>query len=124
MMRAAKLVRQLYEAYQARDWEASAALLHGEAVVEMPATAERLVGRENVLEFQRRYPEPWGDLSVLRIIGEGDTAAAEIEIVAPEDTFRMAAIWRSADGLLRDGVEYWVTVGGDEPPPTREPARS
>ena len=122
MMSAADAVRRLYEAYQARDWAAAAELIHEEAAVEMPATGERLTGRTGVVDFQRAYPEPWGDLSVLRVVGEGDTAAAEIEVIAPEATFRMAAFWRSEGGLLRDGAEYWITVGGEEPPPNREHA--
>ena len=121
-MSAAELVRRLYEAYHARDWDSAAALVHAGAVLEMPATRERLAGRAGVIDFQRTYPEPWGDLSVLRIVGEGDTAVAEIEVVAPDATFRMAAFWQLEDGLLRDGVEYWITVGGEEPPPTREHA--
>ena len=121
-MSAAELVRRLYKAYGARDWDSAAARVHEDAVLEMPATRERLHGRDGVIGFQRAYPEPWGDLSVLRVVGEGDTAAAEIEVVAPDATFRMAAFWRREDGLLRDGVEYWITVGGDEPPPTREHA--
>ena len=121
-MSAAELVQRLYEAYQARDWDAAAELVHEDAVVEMPATSERLTGGAGVIDFQRAYPEPWGDLSVLRVVGEGDTAAAEIEVVAPDATFRMAAFWRSEGGLLRHGAEYWITVGGEEPPPNREHA--
>jgi ketosteroid isomerase-like protein len=121
-MSAAELVRRLYEAYQARDWGTAAALLHPDAELEMPATSERLSGRSGVIDFQRAYPEPWGDLSVLGVVGEGDTAAAEIEVVAPDATFRVAAFWRSEDGLLREGAEYWLTVGGEEPPPTRKRA--
>jgi ketosteroid isomerase-like protein len=121
-MSAAELVGRLYEAYQARDWDAAAELVHEEAVVELPATRERLAGRAGVIGFQRSYPEPWGDLSVRRVVGEGDAAAAEIDVVAPDATFRMAAFWRAEGGLLRDGVEYWITVGGEEPPPNRERA--
>ena len=123
-MSAAELVRTLYQAYQARDWEAASALVHEDAVLEMPATRERLSGRSGVIDFQRAYPEPWGDLSVLRVVGEGDTAAAEIEVLALDATFRMAAFWRAEGGLLREGAEYWITVGGEEPPPTRERASS
>lgn len=121
-MSAAELVRKLYEAYQARDWESAAALVHEDAVLEMPATGERLSGRAGVIDFQRAYPELWGDLAVLRVVGQGDTAAAEIEVVAPDATFRLAAFWRAEGELLRDGAEYWITVGGEEPPPTRERA--
>jgi ketosteroid isomerase-like protein len=120
---AVELVRRLYEAYQARDWDTAARFLHEKATVAMPATAERLDGREGVIDFQRAYPEPWGDLSVLQVLGDEEHAAAEVEVVAADDTFRMAAFWRTADGMLRDGVEYWVTVGGEEPPPERQAAR-
>jgi hypothetical protein len=42
------LVRGLYEAYQDRDWELAATFLHQEAVLDMPATAERFFGREAI----------------------------------------------------------------------------
>ncbi|HET9509500.1 MAG TPA: nuclear transport factor 2 family protein [Gaiellaceae bacterium] len=121
-MSTAELTRQLYEAYGRRDWERAALFLHEDAVLEMPATRERLAGRDGVIAFQRDYPEPWGELSVLRAVDAGDTAAAEVEVVASDATFRLAAFWRSHDGLLREGVEYWVTVGGEEPPPSRRRA--
>jgi ketosteroid isomerase-like protein len=116
-------VEALYTAYQARDWAAAERYLHPDAVVAMPATAERLDGRPAVLGFQRDYPEPWGDLAVRRVVGGPEQAAAEIEVVAPDgQVYAMAAFWRQDDGLLRDGVEYWVTVGGDQPPPGRPTA--
>ena len=122
-MDAVAQVKALYEAYQDRDWDRAAGYLHPGAVVEMPATGERLDGREHVLEFQRSYPEPWGALTVRRALGGAQVAAAEIEIVDPDgQRFGMAAFWRQHDGLLRDGVEYWVTVGGDRPPPGRPTA--
>lgn len=121
-MSAGARVRELYEAYQARDWARAARLLHEDAVVEMPATAEVLRGRDGVVAFQRDYPEPWGELSVLRVLEDGDDAAAVVEVVAETETFRLAAFWRLSDGLLHEGVELWVTVGGEEPPPGRAAA--
>ena len=113
----------LYAAYQARDWARAAGCLHPDAVVAMPATGERLDGRDGVLDFQRSYPEPWGVLTVLRVLGGPQECAAEVEIVGPEgQVFRMAAFWRQRDGLLHDGVEYWVTVGSERPPPGRPTA--
>ena len=116
---AAELVRSLYERYQDRDWAAAAGLLHPQAEVSMPATAEHLVGGDAVLALQVDYPEPWGDLTVLRVVGDpaAAPAVAEIEIAGPAGTFRCAAFWDVRDGRLHRGVEYWVTVGGEEPPP-------
>jgi ketosteroid isomerase-like protein len=118
-MAATDLVRKLYEAYQRRDWNGAAELLHLDATLDMPATRERLTSREEVIDFQRDYPEPWGDLTVLRVLGGADEACAEVEIVAAEHTFRLAAFWSAEDELLRDGIEYWVTVGGEQPPSGR-----
>ena len=112
------LVRALYESYQARDWSTAGELLHPDAQLRMPATAEVHDGRDAVLALQEHYPEPWGELSVLRLVADGgDTAVAEIEIVGPSDVFRCAAFWEVRDGRLHRGVEYWITVGGDEPGP-------
>jgi hypothetical protein len=114
------LARRLYEAYQDRDWQRAGSLLHPKAVVEMPATSERLVGREEILSFQRHYPEPWGVLTVERVISDAETEAAEISVVDPSgQRFCLAAFWRRDEELLHTGVEYWVTPGGEEPPPSR-----
>ena len=111
------MARALYTAYQARAWARAETYLHRDAVVDLPATGERLVGREQVLRFQREYPEPWGELVVLRALGDASSAAAEVQIRAPDgDVFRMAAVWALRDGLLGSGTEYWVDPGGRPPP--------
>ena len=115
-----ELVRALYEAYQDRDWARAATFLHPEVVLDMPATAERLEGRDAVVAFQRWYPEPWGVLAVLRVLEELEGAAAEISVVDGQgQRFACSAFWRSRDALLIEGTEYWITVGGDTPPPHR-----
>lgn len=118
-MDAGSLIRGLYEAYQARDWVRAQDFLDPGAVVDLPATTERLVGRPEVLRFQREYPEPWGDLSVRRVVSAGEAAAAEIEIRGPDGVFRMAAFWEAGGGLLRRGTEYWIDPGGQPPPGRR-----
>lgn len=121
LMSADQSLRWLYEAYQDRDWDRARDFLHPAAVVVLPATSERLDGRDHVIGFQRRYPEPWGDLAVLRVIGGEMSAAGEIEVRAPSAAFRMAAFWETRDGLLWRGTEYWVDLGGT-PPAGREHA--
>jgi hypothetical protein len=117
---AVSLVSGLYEAYQDRDWVRAARLLCLEAVVDMPSTAERLVGREAVIAFQSSYPEPWGVMAVKRELSDAEGAAAEVSVVDPSGSrFALAAFWRSQEGLLFRGVEYWVTVGAESPPAGR-----
>ena len=115
-MDAPDLARALYEAYQARDWSRAQISLHPDAVLRMPATSERLAGREEVIRFQREYPEPWGELVVLRAVGDAKAAAVEVEVRAAAGVFRMAAFWDVRDGLLASGTEYWVDPGGSPPP--------
>ncbi len=123
--RAGELVRLLYGAYQRRDWAAAAALLDPAAEVDMPATAERLVGREAILAFQSGYPEPWGELTVTAVVPGETTAAAEVLVVDPAgQRYGMAAIWQASRGVLLRGAEYWVTVGGDHPPASRDASPS
>lgn len=120
MVEAVELVRSLYESYQDRDWERAAGFLHPRVVLDMPSTAERLEGREAVIDFQRHYPEPWGDLIVLRVLADAEGAAAEVRIVDPSGpTFALAAFWRCDEDLLGHGVEYWLEVGAGLPPPGR-----
>jgi ketosteroid isomerase-like protein len=111
-------VRRVYEAYQARDWQSAESMMHPDVMLKMPATRERLAGRVQVIGFQRDYPEPWGDLAVLQVVGGADTTVAEVEVQAPGSIFRMVAFWQFRDGLLWRGTEYWVTVG-EEPPSDR-----
>jgi hypothetical protein len=119
-MDAVLLVRGLYEAYQARDFDLATRFLHPGAALDMPATAERLLGRDAIIGFQRDYPEPWGVMSVGRVLSDTEGASAEIGIVAPTgERFALAAFWSLHDELLHRGVEYWVTVGGELPPETR-----
>jgi hypothetical protein len=117
------LVRGLYERYQARDWSGAEQLLHPDAELEMPATAEHLTGRDQVIDLQRNYPEPWGDLGVLRVLADGGSAVAELQVIAYDAEFRCAAFWVVQDDVLHRGVEYWITVGGEEPPPNRGASR-
>lgn len=77
------------------------------------------MGRDRIIGFQENYPGLWGDLTVLRVVSaHGDrTAVAEIEIVSPAEVIRCAAFWQKHEEQLHRGVEYWVTVGGEQPPP-------
>jgi ketosteroid isomerase-like protein len=114
------LVRRLYQSFQDRDWLLAADLLHPEATLDLPATAERLEGRETILAFENSYPEPWGVLTLRRVLTDDFGAAVEADVIDPDgQRFSFAGIWRMRDGLLHQGVEYWVSVGAEGPPQHR-----
>jgi hypothetical protein len=89
----ADLVRALYERYQARDWSAAEELLDPGVHLWMLATSEVLSGRDSVLGLQVDYPEPRGELRVLRVVGDGGSGAAvEVEITGLEQVFRCGVL--------------------------------
>ncbi len=116
---AAEVVRALWERFEARDWEGAGRLLHPALVVEWPATAERFRAAADYLAMNRAYPEPWGHIRVLKVVSEGDRAAALVAIDAPGTGFRCAGFYHVVDGRIVHATELWVTEGGEQPPPER-----
>jgi ketosteroid isomerase-like protein len=114
----AAVVRRLFELFQARRWDDAAALLHPGLVVDWPATGERFVGPERFIGMNRAYPEGW-TIVVDRVLAVGSEVASEVTVTHDGETFVDAAFWTVEDGLVRRGVEYWVHVGADVPPPWR-----
>ena len=111
----ADVVRGLWEAMQARDWARAADLVDQDVVVEWPVSRERMTGRENYVAVNREYPEGW-EIRVLRVIGAGDQAASEVEVL--HDTlgvFRAASFFTVSGGRITRGTEYWTGFGADEP---------
>ena len=79
MADAGGLVRSVYEAHGRRDRDASAQrLVDADAVYELPRTGEGVEAGPAVLDDQRAYLEPLGELSLLRVIAKGQEATAEI----------------------------------------------
>ena len=115
----ADVVRGLWEAMQARDWAGAADLVDQDAVVEWPVSRERMIGRDNYVAVNREYPEGW-EIRVLRVIGAGDQAASEVEVLhGTLGVFRAASFWTVSDGRVTRATEYWTGFGADEPMPGR-----
>jgi ketosteroid isomerase-like protein len=115
----ADVVRDLWEAMQARDWAGAAGLVHEDVVVEWPVSRERITGRENYVAVNQEYPAGW-QIRVLRVIGDGDQAASEVEVVHETlGVFRAASFWTVSEGRVTRGTEYWTGFGADEPLPGR-----
>ncbi|MGH3030854.1 MAG: nuclear transport factor 2 family protein [Gaiellaceae bacterium] len=110
----AEPVRLLFESMEARDWEAAAAQLHEEVVVDYPHTGERIRGRESFMAIQR-YPEG-GHIHVLRVVAAGDTAVSEVRVDHGETTYYCAGFNGLRGGRIYAGTEYWVEARSEEPP--------
>lgn len=114
-----KIVQELWDRMQARDWAGLGDLLADDLVVEWPVSGERIVGRENYVTINAEYPEGWA-INVLRIVAEGEVVVSEVEV--PHDTMgvhRVASFWTVRDGKIVDGREYWTNLGSDPSPEWR-----
>lgn len=113
------MVRALWDRMQARDWTGVGELLADDVVVEWPASAERIVGRDNYVKINAEYPEGWS-IRVLRVVASGDTVVSEVEV--PHEgmgVHRVASFWTVRDGRIADGREYWTALGQDPSPQWR-----
>ena len=62
--------------YGGRDEDRAHAIYHDDAVLELPQSGERFVGKSNFLTWRKRYPAKL-DFRIRRITGEGDLWVAE-----------------------------------------------
>ncbi|AXO33765.1 nuclear transport factor 2 family protein [Micromonospora chalcea] len=118
-MESEAVVRALWDRMQARDWAGVGELLADDVVVEWPASAERIVGRENYVKVNAEYPEGWS-IRVLRVVASGETVVSEVEV--PHEgmgVHRVASFWTVRDGRIADGREYWIALGQDPSPQWR-----
>lgn len=113
-------VRLLWERMEARDWDAVAAQLHPDVVVEWPNTGERMRGRENYLAVQRAYPEGW-HIEVLRIVSGGDEVVSEVRVDQDGKRFFACSFFELADERIVRAVEYWSAGEPHAPPAWRAP---
>ena len=54
-----EIAERFIASLEARDWEAWTALLHPDAVYEIPQSRERIRGRDRYLRFNQEYPGDW-----------------------------------------------------------------
>ena len=111
-------MRRLWELYEAREWDAAGRKLEEDVVVDWPHTGERIRGRENVVELNRNYPEPWS-IAVRRIVTSGEEVAAEVAVTHPGGVSHCLGFYELTGGRIRRATEYWVDGAAHEPPAWR-----
>ncbi|MEW1725231.1 nuclear transport factor 2 family protein [Streptomyces sp. NPDC093109] len=118
-MEPTKIVQELWDRMQARDWSGVGQLLTDDVVIEWPVSAERIVGRDNYVRINAEYPEGWS-IRVLRIVADGDEVVSEVEV--PHESMgvhRVASFWTVRSGRIVAGREYWSELGADPSPKWR-----
>jgi len=81
------VVVDYWAAANTRDWAAFVALVADDVVYEAPQTRERVRGREAYHRFNSEgFPGDW-QVTVLRIVGEGQHAASWIEMADRGDRY-------------------------------------
>nr|WSX50675.1 nuclear transport factor 2 family protein [Streptomyces sp. NBC_00974] len=115
-----KVVAQLWERIEARDWNGVAALIAEDAVIEWPVSGERIVGRANFLAVlsDDDYTDE-SSVEVLRILVDGDLVVTEVEIPQDHVVYRAVSWWTVRDGEIVGAREYWTSPGQDPAPSWR-----
>ncbi|MCX4959164.1 nuclear transport factor 2 family protein [Streptomyces virginiae] len=112
-----KVVAQLWERIEARDWDGVAELIAEDAVIEWPVSGERIVGRANFIAVNS--DDGYADersVELLRILADGNLVVTEVEIPQDHVVYRAVSLWTVRDGEIVGAREYWTSPGQDPAP--------
>ena len=110
---AARLLRELWSAIDARDWAALESLLHPEFTAEYVHTAETF-DRAAFVALNRDYPGVWR-ASVEELVADGTQGASRTRVHDDASTFFVASFGEERDGLLVRLVEVWADTAATPP---------
>ena len=109
-----RVVRDLWDRFEGREWDRAAELLHPDFVADWPHTRERIRGRENFILVNRHYPEPW-KIEVVRIFGTGNLVVSELAVRQPAGTSFCCSVAEVRDGRIMRATEYWADDDHEAP---------
>ncbi|MEY2229657.1 MULTISPECIES: nuclear transport factor 2 family protein [Streptomyces] len=112
-----RVVAQLWERIEARDWDGVAELIAEDAVIEWPVSGERIVGRANFVAVNS--DDGYADersVELLRILADGNLVVTEVEIPQDHVVYRAVSLWTVRDGEIVGAREYWTSPGQDPAP--------
>ena len=114
-----EVVARFWRAMQANDWRAAADLFVEEIVVDWPCSGEQIVGRDDYVALQERYPTSTGRwrFEVHRIVADRITVVSEVTVTDGVQSARVIVFSEVAGGRIVHHVEYWLAAY--EPPPDR-----
>jgi limonene-1,2-epoxide hydrolase len=108
-MSSRRIVESFWAAMQDNDWEHAASHLTENCVIDWPCSGERIVGRNDFVAVQARYPTNTGHWSfdVHRIVAEGNVAVSEVTATDGEQAARVIAFSVLDDRRIAHQIEYW-----------------
>lgn len=114
------VVAGFWSAMQRNDWTGAAAFLARGCTVDWPCSGERIVGREDFVAVQVRYPTATGrwEFAVHRLVVDGAVAVSEVSVTDGEQSARVVAFSEVEGEHITRQVEYWPTAY--DPPPGRD----
>lgn len=112
-----KVVAQLWERIEARDWDGVAGLIAEDAVIDWPVSGERIVGRANFIAVNSDdgYSDE-SSVKLLHILADGDLVVTEVEMPQDHVLYRAVSLWTVRDGQVVAAREYWTSPGQDPAP--------
>jgi limonene-1,2-epoxide hydrolase len=108
-MRSRELVSEFWAAMQANDWHKAAMQLASDCVVDWPCSGEQIVGRDDFVSIQARYPTDTGRWSfdVHRLVADDDVVVSEVTVTDGQQSARVVAFSEIVAGQIVRQVEYW-----------------
>ncbi len=100
------LVRQLWERFDAGDFQGAGDLVHEDFVMDWPQSRERIRGRSNFVAVNRNYPGRWR-CRPRRIVDCESLVISEVEVTDGTTVVYALSFFEAKDGLLARAREYW-----------------
>jgi len=113
------VIESFWEAMEANDWDAAAALFADDASIEYACSGERIKSPQAWAEIQRQYPvEGRWHFAVHRVLVDGGAAVSEATVTDDgEQANRVIAFSEVEGDRITRQVEYWPDAY--EPPTGR-----
>ncbi len=114
----AATIRRYWEAAEARDWDAFAAVLSPDVVYEMAQTRERVVGRDAYLRFNQDYPGDW-HIDLRQVVADEAGGASRLDFTVGDESMPGITFFGfDDDGRIATVHDFWPEPY--DPPAGRE----
>ena len=105
----ARIAEDLWSALGIGDFDVARRYMHDDYVQEWPQSRERIVGAEDAMAVNRNFPGGLPELSVRRVIGDGDLAVLETQLrYADGSEYLGVSIIEVRDGKVVKETDYFA----------------